>query len=65
LQDPFIAPTNLKEGTWEDVSPDSKAIEQTADETFANPEKCYRKQCFGQFMKISKNIDAADCHKIT
>jgi hypothetical protein len=40
LQDPFISPINV-EGTKEDVSPDSKTIEQ-----IANPEKCYRKAMF-------------------
>jgi hypothetical protein len=45
LQDPFISPIYV-EGTKEDVSPDSKTIEQIADETFANPEKCYRKAMF-------------------
>jgi hypothetical protein len=35
-----------RKDTKEDVSPDSKTIKQTANETFANPEKCYGKAMF-------------------
>ncbi|HEU4821820.1 MAG TPA: hypothetical protein VFS97_00185 [Nitrososphaeraceae archaeon] len=51
MQDPFISRINV-ERTKEDVTPGSKTIEQTADETFTNPEKRYRKATLNAYRRL-------------
>jgi hypothetical protein len=65
LQDPFISPINVKGGTREDVSPDSKELSKQQIKLWQILKNATERQCFGQFMKIFKNTDTGECYKIT